>query len=158
MRTATKRRISGRALMLLLVLPVLLITVVLGRGWLRQDSGAEDWKLRLVNHEHPLPRRFEPELGTTAEGYLFDARAVDALNSMLTAGREAGHNLVLTSAYRSVDYQAQLYENKVDALIAQGYTKSEAETEAATVVARPRESEHNLGLAADIVSAEHNIL
>ena len=54
--------------------------------------------------------------------------------------------------------QEGLYKNQVDFWLGQGYDQASAEAEAALLVARPDTSEHQLGLAADIVSAGNQIL
>jgi D-alanyl-D-alanine carboxypeptidase len=122
------------------------------------DIDTEDWKLRLVNHENPITDGYAPELSENADMYLFDRRAVGALDRFLSAGVSAGHPLVLTSAYRSIGYQAELFENKTLTYLSGGASREEAERLAARTVARPGESEHHLGLAADIVSENYPFL
>ena len=122
------------------------------------DVDTSAWYMKLVNRDNPVSRGFEPKTGITSEGYMFDERALPALEDMLSDGRAAGHDLVLTSAYRTYAYQNKLYEDKADSLVAQGYSRKEAEDSAATVVARPGTSEHQLALAADIVSNNNSIM
>lgn len=57
------------------------------------------------------------------------------------------------SGYRSVGRQKALFARKVQSFLNEGFPQEEAEKQAAQWVARPGTSEHNLGLAADIVSA-----
>ena len=121
------------------------------------DTG--DWKLRLVNSENYIPDSFFVQTAVSSDEHLFDERAVTALDEMLDAGRNAGMQLVLTSAYRSISYQDTLFRNKVSSIISEtGLSRAAAEKEAARIVARPGSSEHNLGLAADIVCENYNIL
>ena len=54
--------------------------------------------------------------------------------------------------------QQELYENKLQRLIEEGYSYENAVTEAGTVVAVPGTSEHQTGLALDIVDASYQIL
>lgn len=115
----------------------------------------EDWRTLLVNAEHPLPENFTVET-VPVEDYedrLFDARAVERLNAMLKGAADAGLPLYLVSTYRSVERQTALYQRKVNYYLEQGLAQQEAEQQAARWVAAPGTSEHNLGLAADIVSA-----
>ena len=84
----------------------------------------------------------------------FDARAADALEAMLTDAEAAGCKLYLVSAYRSVERQRNLFARKTQSFLDEGFPREEAEKQAAQWVARPGTSEHNLGLAADIVSAD----
>jgi len=119
----------------------------------------DSWNLILVNLENPIPYDFEVELGLTMDGYEFDARAADALDQLLSAGRAAGNQLVLTSAYRTYDYQTVLFEDKIRRVIdEQGVDYESASKIAGTVVAFPGTSEHQTGLAADIVCEYYNIL
>ena len=123
------------------------------------DVDTDSWKLKLVNFENYIPDDFFVPTAVSADEYLFDERAVNALDELLSAGRNAGMQLVLTSAYRSHSYQDGLFQNKVSLILSEnGISRSEAENEAARVVARPGSSEHNLGLAADIVCESYNIL
>lgn len=118
-------------------------------------AGTNSWETVLVNSQNPLPEDFTVDT-VKIKGYEkeFDARAVDALNQMLADAEKAGHKCFLVSAYRSVSYQKGLFNRKVQSYLDQGYTQAEAEAAAATWVARPGTSEHNLGLAADIVSGD----
>lgn len=115
-----------------------------------------DWRLTLVNEDNPLSEDFEPETAEADGGYLFDIRAVEPLRALLQAGREAGLDLVVTSGWRSWAYQEQLFEDKVARVMAEtGLERAEAEELAADEVARPGTSEHQLGLAVDIISNAH---
>ncbi len=113
------------------------------------------WATRLVNEANPLPENFSIKT-VMIEGYEnrpFDARAADALEAMLTDAETAGCKLYLVSAYRSVERQRNLFARKTQSFLDEGFPQEEAEKQAAQWVARPGTSEHNLGLAADIVSA-----
>ena len=115
---------------------------------------ADDWKLVLVNSHNPLAEDYIPELAGI-EGEQFDIRAVDALCDMLNAAREQGLSPIICSGYRSISVQSELFNRQVEAEIYNGHSPQEAQEVAASVVAYPATSEHNLGLAADIV-AESN--
>lgn len=115
-----------------------------------------DWNLVLVNPSHKLPDDFEVETSvigyTDSEDLVFDSRAVDALDDFLNGCVEAGYSPVLRASYRSQATQEYLFENKIEEFEDDGYDRDEAEAEAATIVAVPGTSEHQLGLAADIAS------
>ena len=55
--------------------------------------------------------------------------------------------------YRTQETQQGLYDNKVQRLVDSGMSEEEAKVEAAKAVAIPGTSEHQLGLAVDIVDA-----
>lgn len=123
------------------------------------DVDLNSWELRLVNKWSPIPREDDPETGLTKDQYLFDVRALEALDGFLVAGEREGLDLCLSSAWRSYTYQEELFKNKVRTLMEElGCDWTAAEEDAARAVARPGESEHQLGLAADIVSYSYNVM
>ena len=119
-----------------------------------EPGGEEQWALVLVNGSHPLPEDFLPDVTAVAHypDRKFDCRAVGALNALLADAEKAGHPLYLVSTYRSVSYQKGLFTRKTNFYKNKGFSQPEAEKQAALWVARPGCSEHNLALAADIVS------
>ena len=116
--------------------------------------------LLLVNENHPIPKEFNPDLVTLENEYnaTVDKHAAEALKQMLSACRAAGHRLVVCSSYRSAEKQAKLFENEVREQMASGYSRAEAEREAKKWLAPPGKSEHNTGLAVDIVDFEYQDL
>ena len=111
---------------------------------------------RLVNAQNPLPENFTVETARIS-GYderLFDKRAASDLETLLADAEAAGCKLYLVSSYRSVERQAALFLRKTNSFLAEGFDQAEAERQAAMWVARPGTSEHNTGLAADLVSAD----
>ncbi|MCL2125528.1 MAG: M15 family metallopeptidase [Oscillospiraceae bacterium] len=122
------------------------------------QNDSEEWMLLLVNAENPLPDNHSPNLKPLPNSLLFDERAIDQLNEMLSAMRAQGLSPVVCSAYRTVEFQRTLFNNKVSQLVASGFSQTQAETEARKSIAYPGTSEHNLGLAADIVSIDYQLL
>ena len=117
----------------------------------RNEYAIDDWRLILVNPWHYLPDDFEIETAYTEYGREFDARAVDDLEEMLADCREEGHSPLICSAYRNHDFQVRLFENDVRKWMWKGYSEEEAREETARNVAIPGTSEHEAGLAVDIV-------
>lgn len=116
------------------------------------------WNLTLVNFEHALEESFEPEkLAKVDNGYVADSRIADAVKKMISDARTKDNvRIIALSAYRDYEYQKELYENKVQRLQQEkGYSVDKAREEASTVVAYPGTSEHQLGLALDLVDARH---
>ena len=111
----------------------------------------------LVNPWNFVPDDYAPEL-TTYNGWTVAAECVDDLKQMLKDCKAAGHSAVIVSAYRTHSYQAGLYQRRIDRFIAQGYSREDAEIEAAKRVAYPGTSEHELGLAVDIVDESYQKL
>lgn len=122
-------------------------------------SGPEDsWMLTLVNPWNPLPEDYACTLTSLSNGHSVDERCYPDLQAMLDACREAGLSPVICSSYRTQEKQEKLFQNKVERLIAQGYSRENAKTEAAKTVALPGTSEHQLGLAVDIVDRSNQNL
>lgn len=124
-----------------------------------ETESAASWKLTLVNGSHPLREGYVPEL-SPLEGSeeQFDSRAVEPLEEMLGAMENEGLNPMVCSAYRSEETQEDLFQNRINRFLEEGVSSEEAEELAAQRVARPGTSEHQLGLAADIVSAQYQLL
>ena len=119
---------------------------------------SDDWMLTLVNADNPLTNDYSPKLKSLTSGHKFDERAIDQLNAMLSAMRAQGLSPVVCSAYRTVEYQRTLFNNQVERQMTKGLSREQAEIEARKSVAYPGTSEHNLGLAADIVSISYQLL
>ena len=119
----------------------------------------EDDLLLLVNPWTPLPEDFLPgELVPAQNDQAVDARAYPDLQDMLQDMSQAGLSPLICSSYRSQERQQELYDNKVQRVMAEGVSREEAQAEAARWVARPGTSEHQTGLAVDIVSLSNQML
>lgn len=109
-----------------------------------------DWKLILVNKDNPLPQDYQIELSYIDRTRQFDKRAIGELNNMLKDMKARGvQNVWVQSAYRSVEYQQNLYDKSINKYLKQGKSTKEAEELTLEYLNKPRESEHNLGLAVD---------
>lgn len=117
-----------------------------------------DWRLMLVNPWNAIPQGYQPELVTVENGYQVDQRCASALAAMLADCRAAGYSPLIRSAYRTQAQQTTFYQNLVQARMAQGLSQTEAQKQAATEVAVPGTSEHQLGLAVDLVDASYQVL
>ena len=122
-------------------------------------SGEADGLLLLVNPWTPLPEDFLPgELVPVQNDQAVDARAYPDLQDMLQDMSQAGLSPLICSSYRSQERQQELYDNKVQRVMAEGVSLEAAQAEAARWVARPGTSEHQTGLAVDIVSLSNQML
>ncbi len=120
-----------------------------------------DWRLLLINKQHPVPEDYEVELGniSTMKGVMqCDARIIDDLLSMLQAAKDDGVNLWICSPYRDYAYQEMLFDRKINKYMSAGYSYMEAYMLASQVVTVPGASEHQLGLALDIVCDTYTAL
>ena len=118
--------------------------------------------LLLVNQWNQLPEDYAPELELVAEldgrRYELDRRCSEALWDMLADCAAAGGRPYICSAYRSAQDQQKLYQDKVRRLEKDGVSREEAPELAAESVALPGTSEHQLGLAVDIIDEEYPFL
>lgn len=117
-----------------------------------------DWKLLLVNPWNELPDGFSVELTQLQNGHAVDSRAYPDLQDMMDDMRAEGLSPLICSSYRTTEKQQTLYSNQVNAYLAQGYPQQKAEEEAGKWVAVPNTSEHQTGLAVDIVDISYQIL
>ena len=113
--------------------------------------------LTLVNKTHAMPATYNPQFITIPSKYFlsdndhhFDATAATYLEKMIDDAKSDGVNLCIVSAYRSKDYQQNLYQNDVNKFLQAGETESQAEADTEKTVAPPGYSEHQTGLAADL--------
>ena len=111
--------------------------------------------LILVNPDNYIPEGYTVELETVQSKYQLDKKAAESARNLLAAAKEAGFDVALCSAYRTVEKSAELYQRKVNELLSYGYSEAEAKTEAAKWVAPPGTSEHHTGLAMDLVSTDY---
>ena len=120
-----------------------------------------DWRLVFVNRTTPVSDEIDPSLTEFGEGkkYTLDSRIAPLAEKMLADCRAAGLDPRVVSAYRSEEYQRTLYDNKVRSIMSEKHvSREEAEAVAETEVAFPGTSEHQLGLALDIVQADMVVL
>lgn len=119
------------------------------------DAGeltADDWRLLLVNKQHPVPDDYTFTAGKITGNMKCDARIIDDLLAMMEAAKADGINLMVCSPYRDYDRQTMLFNRKIDYYMGKGYSYLEAYKTAAVTVNVPGASEHQIGLALDIVS------
>lgn len=141
-----RRKNRGGFLLFIIMVSAVVFTVSSARGG--RDG------IILVNADNPVPMWYKPELVDLGGGKQLDKTAAEQLEKMKLGAKRDGCSLVVSSAYRTKKYQKGLYEKQIAKQQKQnGYSRKKAEEEAARVVAKPGYSEHNLGLAVDIVAA-----
>lgn len=126
--------------------------------WKSTNSVNNDDLLTLVNYKNTIPENWKVNLVRLNNGQSVDRRIYKDLMDMLQAAKKEGLNPLICSSYRTYKKQEDLYQNKVKKYLNQGYSKTEALDKAAFWVARPQTSEHQLGLAIDIVSLKNQRL
>ncbi len=107
--------------------------------------------LYLVNPWNPLPEDYTVELTPINETHKIAAVAYQDFLDMFTDCKEAGFDPAVCSSYRTQEYQEGLFRNRIDRYVKEGYAEDVATELAGRSVAVPGTSEHQLGLALDIV-------
>lgn len=116
------------------------------------------WNLILVNKWHPLPDGFQVELTQLRNGHAIDSRAYPDLQNMMDDMRKVGLSPLICSSYRLRSDQDRLFALQTQEHLSQGLSQTNAEEEAAKLVAVPGTSEHQTGLAVDIVDTSYQLL
>lgn len=123
-----------------------------------KNAQNQEWNLFLVNPWNPIPDNYEPELTYLKNGQAVDSRCYPELQQMMDDCRAAGLEPLICASYRTMEKQEALFEDKEARLIQEGCPENEVEAEAAKVAAYPGTSEHQLGLALDIVDVSYQQL
>lgn len=111
---------------------------------------SSDWRLVLINKQHPIPDDYSFTLGTIKGSMQCDERIISDLLTMLQAAKDDGVNLAICSPYRTLNRQEGLFNKKIKAYMGQGMSYMEAYKLASQAVTVPGASEHQVGLALDI--------
>lgn len=120
--------------------------------------------LVLANKQHALGPDYRPTDLVALEGIGIRSKdtsqslrgtAAYALKAMLAAmaveAPTATRDLIVTSSYRSYDYQKKLFDGYVAGHMAEGMSYEQAVTAASAYSSRPGESEHQTGLCFDFI-------
>ena len=108
----------------------------------------------LVNAKNKLPAGYQVELVTVETWNKVDVACYDALAQMLADCNAAGISYTFNSAYRTQGQQAQILSQRTQEYEDQGMSHSAAYWKARQTVALPGTSEHQLGLAVDLLGDE----
>lgn len=125
------------------------------------EINEDKWYLMLVNRDYILPDDYTVKTAKTVidvyggydRGYL-DYRVAPHYIEMYNAALEDGLKLSPLSGYRSVARQKNNFENLIRDYMNKGYSKAQATVLASEIILPPSTSEHNAGLAMDILSLE----
>ncbi|MDO5541067.1 MAG: M15 family metallopeptidase [Eubacteriales bacterium] len=120
------------------------------------SEAAEDnsWPLILVNRQNPIPADYEVTLTELDNGHAVDSRIYPYLQEMFDAARADGIYPAISSSYRTHEAQQAEMDEKINEYRSQGYSDEESRRMALEWVALPGTSEHELGLAVDITTAD----
>lgn len=107
----------------------------------------------LTNYRNPVPEDYVPDL-VDIEGFQIDSSCRDALAQMMAACRGAGFYCEINNTYRSESLQQHMWNNSVKRYMAGGMSYEEAYAETGKDTAKPGHSEHQMGLAVDLLGTD----
>ena len=116
------------------------------------EPDEDAWKLLLVNADHPLPGDFTVELKQLRNSQAVDERIYPELQQMFDDARKAGIYPLINESFRTAERQQQILDKYTAKYENQGFSHDAALEKALTQVALPGTSEHQLGLALDIIA------
>lgn len=122
------------------------------------EFDSSDWRLVLINKQHPIPENYDFNLGTITNGLRCDERIISDLLAMMRAAKNDGINLALKSTYRTDSRQEKNFNARIKRYMGQGYSYLEAYKLTSQVITVPGSSEHQVGLAFDITCDTYDSL
>lgn len=119
-----------------------------------------DFSTLLVNKSSYLPTDYKVALTTLKNGQQVASVMYEDLRNMLFDGEreEKGLSFLVASGYRSSENQKQLLKDEIVKNVAAGMNEEEARMDALLTVAPEHYSEHETGLAVDIVAVANQRL
>ena len=114
------------------------------------------WNLILLNKNNILPDNYTINLTAIAGSQIkMDTDAASFYNKMYIDASRQGIILTPFSGYRTISFQRKLFENKIiEIMTEKSVEEKDAALEAVKSVNIPATSEHNAGLAVDIISRD----
>ena len=112
----------------------------------------ESWKLLLVNADHPLPEDYSVTLKALRNNQFVDERIYPELQKMFDDARAVGIYPLINESFRTGERQQQIMDKYIASYEASGLSHDAAVKKAREIVALPGTSEHQLGLALDIIA------
>lgn len=122
------------------------------------ESNSRDWNLLLINRNNEIPDNYIVEVSIIENNQKVDVRIAESLNVMLQDAKQQGLNPIICSGYRTHEYQKYLFNRKINQYKNLGHSYEKSYDLASKWVAIPGTSEHETGLAVDIVSRNYQIL
>ncbi len=161
-----QRKHNRRILTLLLGFLIIIISSLFIHDlFLEKKSGLSyasqspaNWQLILANPWNTLPENFTVETKSFTNGHSVDKRIFNDLERMLEDAGKEGLSPIICSSYRSLEKQKTLFENKIGKYLNNGLSNEDAAVETAKWIAVPGTSEHQTGLAVDIVAKSYQML
>ena len=132
-------------------------TLQIPTATLSPEAAALPWNLTLVNSTHPVPDNWVVTLKELSNGRRIDERIYADLQAMFDAARAAGLTPKVNTAYRTYEDQKDMLVTKYRQQRNNGLSHEDAQIAALKWASYPGYSEHQLGLAVDIVSGNQEV-
>ena len=110
----------------------------------------------LVNASNKIPDYYDPDLTTLFGWNQVSQICLEPMKAMLADCEAAGRKYTFNSSYRSGKNQQMIIDQRTEEYMNIGMSFEEAYAKTLETVALPGTSEHEMGLAADIVGKEAN--
>lgn len=120
---------------------------------------------RYVNGENLLAATYEPEVSkiSITNNMMFSTAALPHLEALIQAIKDAGFSVHINGAYRTYSFQTRLFNGKASQISLEMFDMDdyndpryqEAVEVAKTITAFPGSSEHQLGLAVDLMDKSY---
>ncbi|MCQ2462300.1 MAG: M15 family metallopeptidase [Clostridia bacterium] len=125
-----------------------------------EDYGKKWYSRVIVRREIRVSKDYKPDIVPILDGYGYGCSlnrvAAKPYENMFHAAEKDGYYLVPYSAYRSYDTQYGNFVNRIAQWQSQGFGRAQAIENTVEVIMAPGGSEHNLGLAVDIICTEYD--
>ncbi|WP_185696038.1 M15 family metallopeptidase [Weissella viridescens] len=121
---------------------------------LPKSATPDNSNLILVNKKHPLKH----ELGfkqAEMNGITISQTIQQPLENFMNGAKAAGYPATLVSGYRSKAYQEQVFNQNYEQNLSQGMSHDEALKATKGVIQTPGSSEHETGLAVDVMTNQY---
>lgn len=122
------------------------------------EFDSTDWRLILINKQHPIPDDYSFSLGIIKDDMRCDERIINDLLAMMQAAKDDGVILKIKSPYRTDSRQETNFNARIKRYMNQGYSYLEAYKLTSQVITVPGASEHQVGLALDITCDTYDSL
>ncbi len=125
---------------------------------IKRKIDPDDWRLILVNKQNPIPDDYEAAMVPFRGGVSIREEIKGPLDEMFDAAALEGITLQACSGYRSHEHQQALFDRKIRTYTGQGLSYLDAFRIGSYSVIIPGTSEHELGMALDIVTPGYTSL
>ena len=143
-----------KKLMILLGILLLVLSgyIVFNPHTFMSDASTHNgWNLILVDHTNRIPAHYQTTLQKLNNGKEVDSRIVPDLSDMFIDARKDNVYMQVNEGYRTQTMQQNILDEKVEHYKSKGLMTILAKRYALNYVAAPLTSEHELGLAVDII-------